>query len=148
MGESWAGLVRRPACGPRAVGLGGENLAFDKETAEATQPLDPTRAALSRSTMLTALSPSKGKVEGRNALSGRGLTAAAKRLAKMAKFTRQWRVRMTKGGSGMPLTRAGTVVAGIRRVPGIRVPPVGNQLLACATAASIARRSLALSSAS
>jgi hypothetical protein len=53
----------------RVSRFGRENLAFDKETAEAT----------------------------RNALSGRGLAAPAKRLAKMTKFTRQWRVRMTKG---------------------------------------------------
>ena len=46
----------------RVSRFGRENLAFDKETAAATRPLDPTRAALS-------------KVEGRNALSGRGLTA-------------------------------------------------------------------------
>ena len=60
VGESWAGLVRRPACGPRAVGLGGENLAFDKETAAATR--NPGAPG-----------------------SGRGLTAPAKRLAKIAK---------------------------------------------------------------
>jgi hypothetical protein len=45
-----------------------------------TRPLDHARAALS-------------KVEGHNALSGRGLATAAKRLAKMTKFTRLWRVR-------------------------------------------------------
>jgi len=49
--------------------FGQENLASDKETAEATRPLDHARAALS-------------KVEGRNALSGRELTAKGAKDAK------------------------------------------------------------------
>jgi len=78
----------------RARAFGGRraNLAFDKETAEATRPLDHARAALS-------------KVEGRNALSRRGLTAAAKRLAGMTKFTRLWRVRGPNDKSNPKFTR-------------------------------------------